>query len=110
MKHIHCFGRAVVDEADVLLEVGATIEDVTPREPAKADPPESLGAMDLSQRQEEVLRDCASGYADQDIATRLGISVRTVEVHKARGMQKQNKHSRRDIVRYAVLHGWLQDS
>jgi DNA-binding CsgD family transcriptional regulator len=108
-KHIHCFGRAVVDEADVLLEVGATIEDVTPREPATADPPESLGAMNLSQRQEEVLRDCASGYANQDIATRLGISVRTVEVHKARGMRKQNMHSRRDIVRHAVLHGWLQD-
>jgi DNA-binding CsgD family transcriptional regulator/PAS domain-containing protein len=108
-KHIHCFGRAVVDEAEVLLEVVATIEDVTPRHPAIADVPESPGAMDLSQRQEEVLRDCASGYANQDIATRLGISVRTVEVHKMRGMRKQNMHSRRDVVRYALLHGWLQD-
>ena len=66
-------------------------------------------AIDLSQRQEEALRDCASGYANQDIATRLGISVRTVEVHKTRGMRKQNMHNRRDVVRYALLHGWLQD-
>ena len=108
-KHIHCFGRAVVDEADVLLEVLATIEDVTTPPPAIADAPDPLDAMDLSQRQEEVLRDCASGYANQDIATRLGISVRTVEVHKTRGMRKQNMHGRRDVVRYALLHGWLQD-
>jgi DNA-binding CsgD family transcriptional regulator len=108
-KYIHCFGRAIVDESDMLLEVVATIEDVTPRQPAIAGVPESTGAMDLSKREEEVLRDCASGYANQDIATRLGISVRTVEVHKTRGMRKQNMHSRRDVVRYALLHGWLQD-
>jgi DNA-binding CsgD family transcriptional regulator len=108
-KHIHCFGRAVVDQADVLLEVVATIEDVTPRYPAIAGAPEATGAIDLSKREEEVLRDCASGYANRDIARRLGISVRTVEVHKTRGMRKQNMHSRRDVVRYALLHGWLQD-
>jgi DNA-binding CsgD family transcriptional regulator len=108
-KHIHGFGRAVVDEADALLEVVARIDDVTPRHLAIAGPRESTGGIDLSHREEEVLRDCASGYANQDIAKRLGISVRTVEVHKTRGMRKQNMHSRRDVVRYALLHGWLQD-
>jgi hypothetical protein len=47
-KHIHVFGRAVVDDADMLLEVVATIEDVTPSHPAIADAPESTGAMDLT--------------------------------------------------------------
>jgi hypothetical protein len=39
---------------------------------------------------------------------RLGISVRTVEVHKAHGMRKTNMHSRLDVVQYALVHGWLQ--
>jgi two-component system response regulator NreC len=65
---------------------------------------------DLSSREEEVLRQTAWGYANTAIADRLSISVRTVEVHKANGMRKKGMKSRIDIVRYALLRGWLQDS
>jgi DNA-binding NarL/FixJ family response regulator len=63
----------------------------------------------LSGREREVLRYTAWGHANKEIAARLSISVKTVEVHKAHAMQKTGMKSRIDIVRYALLQGWLQD-
>ena len=40
-------------------------------------------------------------------AARLSLSVKTVEFHKANGMRKMGMKSRVDIVRYAMLQGWL---
>lgn len=67
-------------------------------------------AKDLSKREQEILRDTAWGYANKEIAERLQISVKTVEVHKANAMQKMGMKSRIDVVRYALLQGWLQDT
>lgn len=64
---------------------------------------------DLSKREMEVLRDTALGYVNKEIAARLRISVRTVEVHKANAMQKMHMKSRIEIVRYAMLKGWLRE-
>jgi DNA-binding NarL/FixJ family response regulator len=61
-------------------------------------------------REEEVLRLIAWGYSNKEIAARLDLSVKTVEVHKANAMKKLGMKSRIDIVRYALLQGWLQDS
>jgi DNA-binding NarL/FixJ family response regulator len=63
---------------------------------------------ELSKREQEVLRYTAFGYANKEIAARLRISVRTVEVHKSNAMQKLDMKSRIEIVRYAILQGWLQ--
>jgi len=63
----------------------------------------------LSDRESEVLRLIARGYSNKEIATRLSLSVKTIEVHKANAMRKLNLTSRIDLVRYAVLQGWLQD-
>ncbi len=65
---------------------------------------------ELSEREAEVLRLIALGYSNKEIATRLDISVRTVETYKARLMEKLNFHSRAEIVRYALLQGWLEES
>jgi two-component system, NarL family, response regulator NreC len=65
---------------------------------------------ELSKRERDVLRFTALGYANKEIAARLSISVRTVEVHKANAMQKLGMKSRIDIVRYAILKGWLRDT
>ncbi|HEY0098350.1 MAG TPA: response regulator transcription factor [Pyrinomonadaceae bacterium] len=65
---------------------------------------------ELSEREAEVLRLIALGYSNKEIATRLDISVRTVETYKARLMEKLNFHSRAEIVRYALLQGWLDES
>ena len=65
---------------------------------------------DLSDRETEVLRLTAWGHSNKEIASRLDLSIKTVEVHKANGMKKLGMASRIDIVRYAVLQGWLQDA
>ena len=65
---------------------------------------------EVSKREREVLRFTALGYANKEIAARLSISVRTVEVHKANAMQKMGMKNRIDIVRYAILRGWLRDT
>jgi DNA-binding NarL/FixJ family response regulator len=36
--------------------------------------------------------------------------VKTVEAHKANGMRKLGMRGRIDIVRYALLHGWLHEA
>ena len=67
------------------------------------------GAGTLSSREEEVLRLIAWGYSNKEIATRLDLSVKTVETHKANAMHKLQMRSRIDIVRFALLQGWLED-
>lgn len=72
-------------------------------------PKGSLQGAKLAQREEEVLRLIAEGYINKEIAARLSISVKTVETHKARAMEKLGLHSRAAIVRYALDQGWLQN-
>jgi DNA-binding NarL/FixJ family response regulator len=62
----------------------------------------------LSDREAEVLRLIAWGHSNKEIAARLDLSVKTVEAHKANAMRKLDMHSRIDIVRFAVLQGWLE--
>jgi DNA-binding NarL/FixJ family response regulator len=62
----------------------------------------------LSDRETEVLREIASGYTNKEIATRLGVSTKTVETYRSRGMEKLGLTSRVDIVRLATERGWLQ--
>jgi two-component system, NarL family, response regulator NreC len=64
---------------------------------------------DLSEREEDVLRKIAWGYSNKEIAAQLDISVKTVEAHKANGMKKLEMRSRIDVVRYALLQGWLKE-
>ena len=61
----------------------------------------------LTPREEETLRLVAWGYSNKEIAAQLGLSVKTVETHKANGSQKLGLRHRIDIVRFALLRGWL---
>ena len=64
----------------------------------------------LSQRESESLRYIALGYSNNEIAQKLDISVKTVEAHKSNALRKLNMRSRIDIVRYAILQGWMKDN
>jgi len=66
--------------------------------------------VSLSEREADVLRLIASGYSNKEIAARLSLSVKTVEAHKANAMRKLGLGGRIDIVKYAVLQGWLQNA
>lgn len=70
----------------------------------------SKNSTHLTDRETEILQLIAWGYSNKEIAARCNISVKTVEAHKAKAMSKMEMHSRIDIVRYAILQGWLQDN
>jgi two-component system, NarL family, response regulator NreC len=63
----------------------------------------------ITDREAEVLRRMALGESNKEIATALDIAVKTVEVHKANAMRKLGLNGRIDVVRYALLQGWLRD-
>ncbi len=59
----------------------------------------------LSPREREVLDLVAQGYTNQQMADRLGLSVKTVETHRSRLVEKLGLQSRADLVRYALDSG-----
>jgi two-component system, NarL family, response regulator NreC len=71
----------------------------------RGDPKENL-----SDREAEVLRMIAWGHSNKEIAAQLELSIKTIEVHKANAMKKLGMGSRIDIVRYALLQGWLEET
>ena len=61
----------------------------------------------MSPRELEVLRLLAQGRSNEDIATGLGISLRTVEGHMGNVFAKLGMASRTEAVLYAVKHRLL---
>jgi DNA-binding NarL/FixJ family response regulator len=64
-------------------------------------------ATDLSDREEEVLKLIAKGFSNKEAATRLNLSIKTVETYKARACEKLGLQTRAEIVRCATARGWL---
>jgi len=71
---------------------------------------EASGAGPLSSREREILQLLAENKSNKEIATRLGISVRTVETHRRSVMQKLNANSIVELVHYAIRNGIVQPS
>lgn len=66
-------------------------------------------ALPLTPRQVEVLRMLATGKAAKEVAFDLGLSVKTVEAHRAQIMERLGIRDVARLVLYAVRHG-LVDS
>jgi two-component system response regulator FixJ len=81
--------RAIA-ESKKLREVGAALEQATAR----------LAALTLRER--EVLDLLVTGQPNKAIARELGVSPRTIEVHRARVMEKLQVHSLADLVRLTL--------
>lgn len=54
----------------------------------------------LTAREHEVIRLLSTGKSNKEIASELGISVRTVETHRANIMRKLNLHSVTELLHY----------
>lgn len=63
----------------------------------------------LTPREVEVLRHIVHGNTNQQIASELHLSVKTVEWHRSNLMNKLGTHSVADLVRYAVEKGLASD-
>ena len=59
----------------------------------------------LSPREREVLQLVAEGHTNASIATRLGISPKTVDHHRTNLMQKLDLHDLASVVRFAIRQG-----
>jgi len=62
----------------------------------------------LSARERQVLQLIAEGKSTKDVASLLGISVKTAESHRTRLMQKLDIHETASLVRYAVRRGIVE--
>ena len=56
----------------------------------------------LTVREREVLHMAAQGFTNAQIASRLYITLRTVETHRMKLMRKLGLHTHTDLIRYAV--------
>jgi DNA-binding NarL/FixJ family response regulator len=66
-------------------------------------------AAELSSRETEVLRLAAAGYSNKEISSRLQVGVKTIETYKTRAMEKLGFATRAELVRYAIVKGWLKE-
>jgi DNA-binding NarL/FixJ family response regulator len=62
----------------------------------------------LSVREKEVLKLVAEGASNKQIADSLFISVRTVDHHRAKIMEKLKLKSAAELIRYALTKGFVQ--
>ncbi len=62
----------------------------------------------LTEREAAVLKMAGSGLTNKEIASRLGVGVKSVETYKARGLEKLGLKTRAELVRYASAQGWLE--
>ena len=65
---------------------------------------------DLSSRKLEVLQLIAEGQANKQVAAELSISVKTVEKHRQRLMEKLSIHDTAGLTRYAIAAGIIESS
>jgi DNA-binding NarL/FixJ family response regulator len=70
----------------------------------------SRASATLSDRETEVLRFVAQGHSNKEIAARLDLSNKTIEVHKANAMRKLGLAGRIELLQYALHVGWLHDA
>jgi len=69
-----------------------------------------VGTSCLSRREEQVVRMIVLGYTGKEIASKLYLSAKTIESHRASATRKINARSRRDLVEFAFISNLLLDA
>jgi DNA-binding NarL/FixJ family response regulator len=62
----------------------------------------------VTPREREIIQLLAEGNSNKETASRLGISVKTIEAHRANIMRKLRLRSTSDLVRYAIRNRIVQ--
>ena len=70
--------------------------------------PQQVPDVELTLREAEVLQLIAEGFANKQIASELGLSVKTVEKHRQQVMNKLNIHDTASLVRHAAAKGIIE--
>lgn len=65
----------------------------------------SISDPKLAKREQEVLQLIADGKNTKEIAFMLGVSIKTIDVHRSNIMKKLNLHSIAELTKYAIREG-----
>lgn len=89
---------------------GGLVIDPSVARSAIADGPGDQSAAEdpyetLTDREKQVLKLVAEGATNKDVASALGVSVKTAMSHREHVMQKLGLHNRTDLIRFALRHG-----
>ena len=91
-----------LDADKVIRQVGQAIAAHVRRNAQRSDPVSALGpggASLLTPRERDVLQELVRGASNKEAGRSLGISPRTIEVHRARIMEKLGARNAADLVR-----------
>lgn len=92
---------AIAGEQYLSPKISSTVLDALPRQ-------HKGEALPLTERQREVLRLLALGYATKEIAFELQLSAKTVESHRAQIMARLAIRDVAGLVLYAIRHGIIR--
>jgi DNA-binding NarL/FixJ family response regulator len=93
---------------EAVRRVAAGERYVDPQLGAQVVAPDDVPALEpISDRERDVLHLLAMGYTNQEIASKLFISVRTVDTHRAHIMQKLGLETRAELVLFALANGLI---
>lgn len=70
-------------------------------------PADTAAHAPLTERESQIIRRVARGFSNKEIAAQFDISVKTVETHKLKSMEKLGLSSRAEVVEFALRQGWL---
>jgi DNA-binding NarL/FixJ family response regulator len=70
--------------------------------------PSERATSDLTPREMEILQLVAEGHANKQAARQLGISIKTVEKHRQKVMDKLQIHETAGLTRYAIAAGLVE--
>src|SRR6202521_2428818 len=83
---------------------GFVLDDFIRRDSARAD----FSPVGVTSREREIIQLVAEGRSNKEAASTLGISVKTIEAHRANVMRKLQLRSVSDLVRYAIRNKIVQ--
>jgi DNA-binding NarL/FixJ family response regulator len=96
---------------DAVRRVAAGERYVDPQLGAQVVAPDDVPALEpISGRERDVLHLLAMGYTNQEIGSKLFVSVRTVDTHRAHIMQKLGLGTRAELVLFALASGLIGQS
>jgi DNA-binding NarL/FixJ family response regulator len=101
-------GSGLDDLAVALRTVAAGDRFLDPliSEAAEDEEPEA-GISSLTAREREVFVRVAEGRTNREIGAELGVSPKTVDVHRSNLMRKLGVHDAQSLTRLAIRHGYL---
>ena len=77
---------------------------------SEGEPHPKIEAPPLSSRETEVLQLIAEGSTNKEAAAKMGISIKTVEKHRHKVMEKLNIHNTAGLTRHAIETGIIECS